>query len=253
MCSWGEPENFLWLAVRRLRRFYLCSVGLLVLANASFGQLNHIEIAANLLDQGQAGLAEAEARKALNNPSTRALALAMLGTIRLQERKYKESTRFLTQALALNSLLVGARTSLGNAYLLQGKFDLARKSFQEVLWIDPSNLNARFGSAKVEASLQNYQKSLEVAQPIVPQLSASDDGILLLATDYGGLGRSEELTSLAGSWRNISAPSDESSLEFANVLAKYQMAGEAEEVLEAMETRARDRMSSALALKLGEA
>ena len=253
MCSWGEPENFVWLAVRRLRRFCLCSVGLLVLANASFGQLNHIEIAANLLDQGQAGLAEAEARKALNNPSTRALALAMLGTIRLQERKYKESARFLTQALALNSLLVGARTSLGNAYLLQGKFDLARKSFQEVLRIDLSNLNARFGLAKVEASLQNYQKSLEVAQPIVPQLSASDDGILLLATDYGGLGRAEELASLAGSWRNISAPSDESSLGFANVLANYQMATEAEEVLEAMETRARDRMSSALALKLGEA
>src|SRR5207237_10409948 len=106
----------------------------------------------------------------------------------------------------LNSLLVGARTSLGNAYLLQGKFDLARKSFREVLQMDSGNLNARFGLAKVEASLQNYQKSLEVAQPIVPQLSASDDGILLLATDYGGLGRSEELASLACSLRHSWSP-----------------------------------------------
>ncbi|HTF25905.1 MAG TPA: hypothetical protein VK937_18680, partial [Candidatus Limnocylindria bacterium] len=59
-------------------------------------QLNHIEVAARLLSQGQMDQAETEARQALENPVTRALALAMLGTIRLQEARYRESTRFLT-------------------------------------------------------------------------------------------------------------------------------------------------------------
>src|SRR5438105_12896164 len=145
----------------------MCCLGLLVLANVSFAQLKHIEMAANLLNQGQRGPAETEARKALGNPSTRALALAMLGTIRLEEGKYKESTSFLTQALALNPHLVGARTSLGNAYLLQGKPDLARRSFREAVKLEPGNFNARFELAKVDASLHNYRRSLQVAGPIV--------------------------------------------------------------------------------------
>jgi len=225
---------------------------LLVLANVSIAQLNHIEMAANLLSKGQIGQAEVEARQALGKPSTRALALAMLGTIRLQEGKYVESTGFLKRALAVNPQLFGAQTNLGNAYLLQGQPDLARRSFQQALSIEPGNLNARFGWAQAEASLHNYRQSLEVADPIVPQLSESDEGILLLATDYGELGRMEELKSLVVNWR-MSTPSDESSLEFANILIKYRAVLEAKEVLEGEETRIAAHPSSTLGLKLGEA
>jgi len=255
----GGPSNCresLRPSAWRLRMALRCPVlclAVLVLAASCLAQLDHIETAAKLLNQGQIRQAETEARKALGNPSTRALALAMLGTIRLQEGKYKDGTSFLIQALTLNPRLVGARTSLGNAYLLQGKSGLARKSFQEALRIDPRNLNARLDLAKIEASLRNYQKSLDIAQPIVPQLSASDDGILLLATDYGALGKSEALKGLVGCWRDISAPSDEASLKFANILAKYGIAAEAKEVLEAEEERTRDHLSSGVALKLGEA
>jgi tetratricopeptide (TPR) repeat protein len=235
-----------------LRCSVLC-LAILALAGSCPAQLDHIETAAKLLSQGQTRQAETEARKALGNRSTRALALAMLGTIRLQEGKYEDGASFLMQALRLNPRLVGARTSLGNAYLLQGKSSLARKSFQQALRMDPGNLNARFDWAKVEASLENYQKSLDIAEPVRPQLSASEDGIVLLATDYGALGKSQALQGLVGCWREIPAPSDESSLKFANILAKYGMAAEVKEVLEAAETRSRDHPSSAVALKLGEA
>src|SRR5437762_13013982 len=248
----GEPEKPLRLAVWGHRRFYLLCLGLLALASAGFGQLNHMEIAANLLNKGQMGQAEAEARKALGNPTTRALAFAMLGTIRLQEGRYKESTSFLTQALALNPHLVGARTSLGNACLLQGKTELARKSFQEAVRLDPGNFNARFELAKVEASLHNYRRSLDAAGPIVAQLSGSDDGILLLATDYGSLGRQEELEALARNWEQLSAPSDESSLEFGNVLAMFGMTLEAKQIFEAEEAKIAAHPSSTLAVKLGK-
>src|SRR2546429_1953286 len=175
MRSFGERAEFLRHCACRagptLCWYKLC-LALSIFPIFGLAQLNQIEMAARLLSQGQMDQAETEARQALGNPSTRALALAMLGTIRLQEGKYKESTHFLTQALALNPRLVGARTSLGNAYLLQGKSHLAQKSFLEALRLDPGNLNARFDLAKVEAFLQNYQKSLDIAEPIVPQLSA---------------------------------------------------------------------------------
>ena len=127
--------------------FVLC-----VLAAAACAQTGHIETAVQLLSNGDTVQAEAEARKAMHSPSTRALALAMLGTIRLQQGKTEESTKFLVQALALNPGLVGARTTLGNAYAFSNKPDLAAKCFREVLKTDPGNFDARFDLFKLEAS-----------------------------------------------------------------------------------------------------
>lgn len=238
-------------------RYALCSyvfcLALAILANVCLAQLNHIETAANLLNQGQMDKAETEARQALKSPSTRALALAVLGTIRLREGKYGESESFLTQALALNPQLPGARTSLGNVYLLEDKPVLARRSFQEVLRRDPGNVNARLGLAKVEASLRNYQGSLREADPIVSQLRESDDGILLLATDYGALGKKEELKALVHSWHELpTPPADDLSLEFAKVLIAYGMNSEAKEVFEDGEANVAVHPSAAMALNLGE-
>ena len=234
----------LWHTLRPSRLFTI-----IILSSVSFAQINHVEVAARLLSQGQLDQAETEARKALGNMSTRALALAMLGTIRLQESRYAESTSFLTQALALNPHLVGARTSLGSAYLFQGKPELARENFQEALRLDSGNVNARFNLAKVEASLHNFQQSLDVAGPIVPQLRETEDGLLLLATDYGALGRKEKLKSLVGDWQRMPAASPESSLDFGNVLATYGMEGEAKAVFESQEAQVAEQPT--LAFKLG--
>ena len=255
MRSFGERAEFLRHCACRagpaLCWYKLC-LALLIFPIVGLAQLNHIEMAARLLSQGQMDQAETEARQALGNPPTRALALAMLGTIRLEEGKYKESTSFLTQALALNPHLVGARTSLGNAYLLQGKPDLARRSFREAVKLDPGNFNARFELAKVDASLHNYRHSLEVAGPIIAQLSESDDGILLLATDYGSLGEKEALRGLVRNWQQLPAASDETSLEFGNVLTMFGMILEAKQVFEAEEVKSAEHPSPTLALQLGK-
>jgi tetratricopeptide (TPR) repeat protein len=255
MRSFDERTEFLRhcaCRVRPLVRWYKLCLALLILPSIGLAQLSHIETAARLLSQGQMDEAETEARQALGNPTTRALALAMLGTIRLEQGKYRESTEFLTRALVLNPHLVGARTSLGNAYLLQGKSDLARNSFQDAVKLDPANFNARFGLAKVEASLHNYRRSLDVAGPIAAQLRESDDGILLLATDYGSLGRKEELRDLVRARQQLPTPSDESSLEFGNVLAMFGMTLEANQVFEAEEAKITAHPSPALAFKLGK-
>jgi len=239
--------------LRRSMCFHIFWLALPILANVSFAQLNHIEMAANLLNQGKVDQAETEARQALKTPSTRALALAMLGTIRLRDGKYEESEKFLSQALTLNPKLVGARTTLGNVYFLENKAALARKSYQEVLTRDPGNSNARLGLAKVAASLRNYEQSLELAAPIVKQLNESDDGILLLATDYGALGKKEEVKALVRKWHNLPVPpSDDLSLEFAKLLIASGMNSEAKEVFEDEEANIAVHPSANMALKLGE-
>jgi tetratricopeptide (TPR) repeat protein len=233
------------------RRWYMFCLVQLILPGFAFAQRNHIETAAQLLSQGQVQQAETEARLALDNPATRPLGLAMLGTIRLQEGKYSESTGFLTQALELNPRLAGARTTLGNAYMLQGKPELARRSFEQVLRLDPGNFNARLDLAKTETSLHDYRQSLAVAGPILDRLRESDEGILLLATDYGSLGRKEELEALVPRWERLTGAPEESSLEFGNTLALFGLAAEAQRVLESVEAKIAANPSPAVAFQLG--
>jgi tetratricopeptide (TPR) repeat protein len=253
MRGFGEGTKFLRHCARQFRHALLrYGLGYLLLLSPTIGsaQINHIEAAAQLLSQGQMEEAETEARQALGNPTSKALALAMLGTIRLQQARYAESANFLSQALALNPRLVGARTSLGNAYEFQGKLNLAKRSFQQALDLDPGNFNAGLGLAKVEASLHHYRQSLDAARPITAQLAESEDGILLLATDYGALGKKEELRALVGNWRNLPSAPEESSLEFAEILTVSGMNGEAKQVLEVAEAGVAARASAALALRL---
>jgi tetratricopeptide (TPR) repeat protein len=228
-------------------------LALLTLASDGLAQVSHLQAAARLLDQGQTEQAETEARQALHTPATRALALEMLGTIRLQQGKYTESVTFLNQALALNPRLPGAHTTLGSAYVLQGKSAPARKSFQEALRLDPGNVNARFDWAKLESSLRNWQPSLNLLTPIAAQVAASDEGVLLLASDYAGLGKKEKLRALVHNWRQLPAPSDDASFDFSALLAANGLMDEARDVLDAEAARVNVQSSAALAARLGEA
>jgi tetratricopeptide (TPR) repeat protein len=224
-----------------------------VFAVTASAQTSHIETATQLLNDGDAEHAEAEARKALQIPSTRALALAMLGTIRLQQGKTEESIKFLTQALALNPKMIGARTTLGNAYAFSDQPDLAAKSFREVLTLDPGNFNARFDLFKLETSRHNFQQSLDLATPILRQLLASDEGLVILASDYAALGKKRELEDIVAYWQKLPEPSDESALDFATTLLVYGMKPEATAVLEDQEKRLQSHPQPDTTLRLANA
>lgn len=224
-----------------------------LLALAVHAQGNHIEAAARALGKGDTVQAESEARKALKEQSTRPLALAMLGTIRLQQGSVQEGTKFLEQALALNPKLVGARTNLGNAYALSGKADLAAKCFREVLKVDPGNNDARFDLVKLEASRRNYQPSLDMAGPILPQLLESDEGIVVLASDYGATGRTQDLKELLARWQKLPEPADDLAFDFGSTLLAYGLKAEASQVFADEETRVAAHPLSSRALKLANA
>ena len=236
------------------RQFALVLPLALVLASAAFSQVEHIQNAARLLDQGQLNKAEAEARQGLNSPATRALALSILGTIRVQEGKYQEGEHFLTKALALNPHLIGARITLGEDYVLENKLLQARNSFESALQRDPSNFNARYDLAKVESSLHHFQESLDIAKPIEAQLTNSDEGLLLLATDYGMLAREDELRRIYEKWQRLPQPaSDDVAIDFATALNGAGLSEDGKAVLRTTDASVQRHFSSRLALKLARA
>lgn len=225
----------------------------IVLAGAACAQTSPIEAATRLLSNGDVVGAEAEARRALHTLSTRPLALAIIGTIRLQQGKTEESIKFLSEALGLSPKLVGARTTLGNAYAFAGKPDLAVKSFREVLKLDPGNFNARFDLFKLEASRRNFLCSLDLAAPILPRLLESDEALVALASDYGALGKKKDLGDLVSHWQNLVEPSEDAALDFASTLLLNGMQPEAISVLEDQQRRVANRPQPDAARKLGNA
>jgi len=235
-------------------RYIGCAFWLaVVFAGAAPAQTSHIETAAQLLNNGDTEHAEAEAQKALQIPSTRALAFAMLGTIRLQQGKTEESIKFLTQALALNPKMIGARTTLGNAYAFSNQPDLAAKCFHQVLTLDPGNFNARFDLFKLEASRHHFQQSLDLGAPILPQLHSSDEGLAVLASDYAALGKKKELQDIVAYWQKLPELSDESALDFAITLLGNGMKPEATAVLEGQEKRLQGGTQTDTVLRLANA
>lgn len=200
--------------------------------SASQADSSHLQESVALISKGNLEGAEKEARLALRDPSTRALAWVTLGTIRVEQKKYDEGIEFLATALRLNPRLVGARISLGDVYLLQGKKDKAREMFREALRTDPENHNVRFALAQLESVSGNFSASLRAAQPVLPELHRSADGILLLAADYAGLKRTDSLQALVPDWDGLSDVPAPASTDFASLLAKNGLVRDAIKVLE---------------------
>jgi Tfp pilus assembly protein PilF len=74
-----------------------------------------LQLATQLLQEGRLDQAEAQARLALSDPACAPVAYAVLGALRLQQKKYPDSISFLERALRLEPRLVGARLNLAQA------------------------------------------------------------------------------------------------------------------------------------------
>lgn len=220
--------------------------------SATSPSTDHLQQAVALIARGDLNGAEKEARLALSKRSTRALAWATLGTIRLQQKKLDESSEYLAKAIQLNPKLVGARLTLGQVYARQGKTARARQTFQQALKLAPDSLAARLNLAQLEATAGNYRISLDLVEPISGPLRGSPDGLVLLVTDYLGLGQRDSARELVSDWMALGEGVPPAlAIEFAKPLIEQGLVPEAIQVLE--KARGTGPASFELAFTLGGA
>jgi len=218
--------------IHRLLAFELAAMAVLfpILSNAQ--QQHHLQDSVRKLQQGKLVDAEREARSALSDPSSRPLAYAILGAIRLQQTRYADSAGFLEKAVRLNPRFVGAQLNLGNVYVIQGKTSLATARFRDILKIDPSNFEARFALARLDSEAGDYAASIEMAKPIIEKLHHSEDGLVLLASNYLAQDDRGMASSLVSDWFALDHPDTAASVSFGQVFASRQMFKEAISILE---------------------
>jgi len=210
-----------------------------------------IQNAALLVQQGRLDEAEAQARQALSDPSTRAVANSVLGTISFQRNQIDESAIFFKNAIQLDDHLVGAHLSLAQVYALQGKPALALPLFERVLTLDPSNVPARLGVARAEMEKGRYQQSLAAAAPAMTTFKQSPEGLFVLASDFLNTGKRPAAVALADDWARLTDVPGEWTIRFGVLLATHGVAPQAVAILE--RARARDGASFELSFNLAGA
>jgi tetratricopeptide (TPR) repeat protein len=191
-----------------------------------------LQHAARLVQQGMLDEAEYEARRALADPDTRAAAYSVLGTIRVQQKRFDDSITFFKKAIALDDSLPGATLSLAQMYALQEKPALARPLFERVLQLDPSNVAARVAVARSETENGHYQRSLELAAPVMAAFKESPDGLFVLATDYLNVGNRPAAVALTDDWARLVEVPREWTVKFGVLFVTHGAAAEAIAILE---------------------
>ncbi len=84
------------------------------------------------------------------------------------------------------------------------------------------------------------------------RMRKSDDGLLILAEDYGSLKQKRKLAGIVHDWRELANPPDESTLEFAQLLINYGMTADGRELVEAVDARRAGRNDWKRAGNLGK-
>ena len=106
---------------------------LLAGTTASADSYAALQKAAMLVQQARLDEAEQQARLALADPETQAVAYSVLGTIRFRQNRLEDSATFLQDAIRLDSRLLGAHLNLGQVYALQGKPQQALELYDAAL------------------------------------------------------------------------------------------------------------------------
>ena len=191
-----------------------------------------LKAAVALVQQGKLVEADSQARRALADPETRAVAYSVLGTIKLQQKSLDESATLLGEAIRLEPRLVGAQLSLAQVYTLQNKSDLALRRFRKVLELDPDNPSARLALARSEVEKRNYQQALTLMAPVRSRLQESPEGLFVITAALLKIGKRDEAAPLAARWNVLPNVPQSESIAFGLLLVQERLIDEGIAVLE---------------------
>jgi tetratricopeptide (TPR) repeat protein len=190
-----------------------------------------VSSAATLIRTGRPDEAEALLWDVLTRHPENAEALNLLGSIRLQQKRYAESETLLRRAISLAPNLLPARTNLSRVYHAQGETDKELSELLDTSRLAPGDAEINCDLAAVYVKQNDYHQALETLERI-PHTHRPDAALPLLEASYLGLGRVAEARSLTPVVATRAAKNPELPVEFANVLLDFDLVNDALSMLE---------------------
>jgi len=206
--------------------------------------------AATLAQNGKLDEAETVVWGVLTRHPDDAEALNLLGSIRLQQKRYAESETLLRRATSLAPNMLPAYINLARLFHAQADTDKEVTALLDASRLAPSNAEVNCGLAAVYLKQNDYHQALGALEQI-PRTHRPDTALPLLAASYLGLGRITEARSLAPAIAARAAKDPELRVQFAEVLLDFNLTNDAVAILETAQKQ--QRPTAELYFALGRA
>ncbi|MCU1305073.1 MAG: Tetratricopeptide repeat protein [Candidatus Sulfotelmatobacter sp.] len=229
-----RTRTFEGLAACPLVIFLLLS--LLAASAASGENPQEIHRAAALIQAGKLDEAEALLWDVLKQRPENAPALNLLGSIRLQQKRFAESETLLTRATSLTPDFLPARINLSRVFHAQSQIDKEIATLVEAARLAPTDPEINTMLAAAYLKQNDYRQSLEALQRI-PAARRPDKALPLLAASYLGLGSIREARALVPAVMSRAAKNPGLLVEFSEVLLDFDLVPDAQAALQIAEKR----------------
>jgi Flp pilus assembly protein TadD len=190
--------------------------------------------AATLIRTGKLDEAEAQLWDVLTPNPENAEALNLLGSIRLQQKRYPESETLLHRAISLAPDSLPARINLARVYHAQGEDDNELAELLDAARLAPGDGEVDCGLAAAYLKQNKFDLALSALERI-PRTRRPDKALPLLAASYLGLGQVPDAQALAPAVTVRAAKNPGLRVEFAEVLLRFDFTDDALALLEIAE------------------
>jgi Flp pilus assembly protein TadD/mono/diheme cytochrome c family protein len=150
--------------------------------------------------------AQTEYRAALEHDPEYADAAFDLGSVDLRHDALQEAERLFRGLTASHPEDISARDALASAFLATGHSDDAKKEYEEVLVIAPTNFEALYGLARTKVDAGDLQGAESLLTRAIA-VENDKDAQRLLAIVYAGTGAQEKAVEHLEEWQRL-APAD---------------------------------------------
>jgi tetratricopeptide (TPR) repeat protein len=227
----GLPVGLIW---RKTAVFTVVVLAMLTLSAASVpadDDSHKVSAAAVLIKSGKLNEAETQLWDVLTRHPENAQALDLLGSIRLQQKRWAESETLLRRAITLAPDLLTAYINLARVFHAQGETDKEIAELLEAARLAPNDAEVDCGLAAAYLKQNDFHHALDALERI-PAAHRPDAALPLLASSYLGLGRVTDAQSLAPAVTARAAKNPVLRVEFAKVLLDFDFTDDALALLE---------------------
>jgi len=190
--------------------------------------------AAALVRAGKLDEAEGRLWEVLSRHPENAVALNLLGSIRLQQKRYAESETLLRRAISLAPESLPAHMNLARVFQAQAETDKEVAALLDAARLAPSDAEVDCSLAAAYLKENNFHLALGALERI-SGARRSGAALPLLAASYLGLGRVEEARSLAPAVAAGAAKDPGMRVAFAEVFLDFNLTDDALAILEIAE------------------
>jgi tetratricopeptide (TPR) repeat protein len=184
------------------------------------------------VDRGQVDTAEKQVWKIVEHDPENGPAINLLGTIRIQQRRFPEAEALFKRVLMITPEFAAAYRNLGQVYVLQERRDDAKIAYLKAHQLEPHDTKTSLALGTLYKETNEFERSIEIISSIPASVRPSS-ALAILAHDYFALKQPDKVAALIPLVQR-GAASDPSVIPlFARVLVENGFVDDAGDLLKA--------------------